>query len=110
MLHFRPVDADWCMVTAYFVQLLLQDSIPIWYANGEKYKISWGDVDQVFMPINEKEKHWFLARFEIRTGIVTFYDSASEEQHEGRPWYQYMRSCLQVKHNILKKFALMHKT
>ena len=47
MLHFRPQDADWTMVTAYFVQLLLQDSIPVWYANGEKYKIPWGDVEHV---------------------------------------------------------------
>lgn len=100
MLHFRAADADWSMVTAYFVQLLLQDSIPIWYANGEKYKIHWGDVDQVFMPINEKDKHWFLAHFEIKTGIVTFYDSGSQEQNEGRTWYLNMRACLQVKHNI----------
>ena len=96
MLHFRPVDADWAMVTAYFVQLLLQDSIPIWYANGEKYKIPWGDVEQVFMPINEQEKHWFLARFEIRTGIVTFYDSSYHEQDDKRPWYVNLRACLQV--------------
>ncbi|PWA56616.1 F-box associated interaction domain-containing protein [Artemisia annua] len=92
MLHFRPVAANWAMVTAYFVQLLLQDSIPIWYANGEKYNIAWADVEHVFMPINEKEKHWFLARFEIRTGIVTFYDSGSHEQDEKRPWYVNMRA------------------
>ena len=47
MLHFRPQDADWTMVTPYFVQLLLQDSIPVWYANGQKYKIQWGDVEHV---------------------------------------------------------------
>ena len=47
MLHFRPQDADWTMVTPYFVQLLLQDSIPVWYANGQKYKIPWGDVEHV---------------------------------------------------------------
>lgn len=47
MLQFRPDDADWTMVTAYFVQLLLQDSIPVWYANGEKYKMTWGDVEHV---------------------------------------------------------------
>ncbi|PWA72848.1 F-box associated interaction domain-containing protein [Artemisia annua] len=84
MLHFRPVAAKWAMVTAYFVQLLLQDSIPIWYANGEKYNIAWADVEHVFMPINEKDKHWFLASFEIRTGIVTFYDSGSHEQDDKR--------------------------
>ena len=110
MLHFRPDDADWAMVTGYFVQLLLQDSIPIWYANGDKYQISWADVEQVFLPINEKEKHWFLAQFEIRTGIVTFYDSAhqqekkkgSNDEQEQRPWYVNMRACLKVINNISK--------
>ena len=51
MLHFRPPEADWAMVTAYFVQLILQDSVPVWYANGDKYKISWADVDQVLLVI-----------------------------------------------------------
>ena len=104
MLHFRPDDANWAMVTGYFVQLLLQDSIPIWYANGDKYKISWADVEEVFMPINEKEKHWLLARFEIRSGIVTFDDNGYQEDkkpgpnvvHEQRPWYVNMRACLKV--------------
>ena len=105
MMHFRRDDANWAMVTGYFVQLLLQDSIPIWYANGDKYNISWADVEQVFMPINEGEKHWLLARFEIRKGIVTFYDSGYQEdkppgskdvQEEQRPWYVNMRACLQV--------------
>ncbi|GJT59742.1 phospholipase-like protein [Tanacetum coccineum] len=46
MWHFRPHDADWAMVGAYFVQLLLQDSIPSWYADGSLYKVSWCDVEQ----------------------------------------------------------------
>ncbi|PWA66519.1 phospholipase-like protein [Artemisia annua] len=69
MLHFRPAEADWAMVTPYFVQLLLQDSIPVWYANGDKYKIHWADVEQVFMPINETDKHWFVANLHIKTGV-----------------------------------------
>ncbi|PWA41889.1 F-box domain-containing protein [Artemisia annua] len=85
MLHFRPDDADWTMVTAYFVQLLLHDSIPVWYANGEKYQMTWGDVEQVYMPINEKEKHWFLAHFHIRTGVAMFYDSGDKHDPEWRP-------------------------
>ncbi|GKB75335.1 hypothetical protein Tco_0942230 [Tanacetum coccineum] len=39
MWHFRPHDADWAMVGAYFFQLLLQDSIPSWYADGSLYKV-----------------------------------------------------------------------
>ncbi|GJZ27454.1 phospholipase-like protein, partial [Tanacetum coccineum] len=30
---------------------------------------------EVFMPINETDQHWCLAQFDIRTGVVTFYDS-----------------------------------
>ena len=47
MMHFRPIGADWLVVTSYFVQLLLQNSIPFWYANGDNYKIPWSDVEQV---------------------------------------------------------------
>ncbi|GJV30578.1 F-box domain containing protein [Tanacetum coccineum] len=48
MWHFRPHDADWAMVSAYFVQLLLQVSIPSWYADGILYKVSWYDVEEAF--------------------------------------------------------------
>lgn len=51
---------------------------------------------QVFLPINEKEKHWFLAQFHIKTGVVTFYDSGDKHISEWRPWYLEMRACLQV--------------
>nr|GEZ26854.1 hypothetical protein [Tanacetum cinerariifolium] len=37
----RPDEADWAMVGAYFVQLILQDSIPVWFANGTRYKFAW---------------------------------------------------------------------
>ncbi|GKB83456.1 hypothetical protein Tco_0950351 [Tanacetum coccineum] len=33
MWHVRPHEADWAMVGAYFVQLILQDSITVRYAN-----------------------------------------------------------------------------
>ncbi|GKD07717.1 phospholipase-like protein, partial [Tanacetum coccineum] len=46
MWHFRPHDAYWAMVGACFVQLLLQDSIPSWYADGSLYKVSWCDVEE----------------------------------------------------------------
>lgn len=134
MLHFRPDEADWAMVTAYFVQLILQESVPVWYANGDKYKIHWADVEQVllvllvfirwstfepyiiflflfflssqvFMPINEKDKHWFVAHFHIKTGVVTFYDSGGKHEPEWRPWYINMRAYLEVK---LNKFNFVH--
>ncbi|GKD20843.1 hypothetical protein Tco_1222546 [Tanacetum coccineum] len=50
MWHFRPHDDDWAMVCGYFVQLLLQDSIPSWYANGSLYKVSWCNVEEAKFP------------------------------------------------------------
>ncbi|GJS09160.1 phospholipase-like protein [Tanacetum coccineum] len=75
MWHVRPHDADWAMVGGYFVQLFLQDSIPSWYADDTFYKVSWCDVEEVYMPINETDQHWCLAHLHIRIGLVTFYDS-----------------------------------
>ncbi|GJY67381.1 hypothetical protein Tco_0469619 [Tanacetum coccineum] len=46
MWHVRPKSADWAMVSSYFVQLLLQDSMPNWYANGQTYNLPWSAVDQ----------------------------------------------------------------
>ncbi|GJW86258.1 phospholipase-like protein [Tanacetum coccineum] len=97
MWHFRPHDADWAMVGAYFVQLLLQDSIPSWYADGSLYKVSWCDVEQVFIPINETDEHWCLAHLHIRTGLVTFYDSGVTYDPEWREWYISLRECLKAK-------------
>ena len=47
MWHVRPQTADWAIVSGYFVQLILQNSLPLWYANGERYSIPWSDVKQV---------------------------------------------------------------
>jgi hypothetical protein len=47
MWHIRPENANWAMVSSYFVQLLLQKSMPVWYANGKTYSIPWADVEQV---------------------------------------------------------------
>ncbi|GJY30145.1 phospholipase-like protein [Tanacetum coccineum] len=75
----RPNKKGWimdeAMVGAYFVQILLQDSIPVWYVDGSRYKVTWRDVDQVIMLINETETHWCLAQLDLPSGVVTFYDS-----------------------------------
>ncbi|PWA37354.1 F-box domain-containing protein [Artemisia annua] len=68
MWHVRPGNANWAMVSSYFVQLLLQDSMPLWYADGKTYNIPWSDVDKVIIPINEPKKHWLVAQFDIRSG------------------------------------------
>ncbi|PWA64685.1 phospholipase-like protein [Artemisia annua] len=73
--HVRPSFADWSIVSSYFLTLLLQESLPLFYANKQVYKLSWVDVDRVFIPINEPKKHWSVAQFHIQSGNVIFYDS-----------------------------------
>ncbi|GKA04412.1 hypothetical protein Tco_0677193 [Tanacetum coccineum] len=46
MWHGRPDNANWAMVSCYFVQILLQNNMPLFYANGDKYATPWSDVDQ----------------------------------------------------------------
>ncbi|GKA70567.1 phospholipase-like protein, partial [Tanacetum coccineum] len=84
MWHGRPDNANWAMVSCYFVQILLQNSTPLFYANGDKYATPWSDVDQVFFPINETAQHWCLAHFDIVSGLVTFYDSGDTYDYESR--------------------------
>nr|GEV62144.1 phospholipase-like protein [Tanacetum cinerariifolium] len=86
MWHVRPHDANWTMVRSYVVQLLLQYTIPFWYADGTSYKVAWSDVDKVFMPINETDQHWCLAQLHIRTRVVTFYESGITYDPKWREW------------------------
>ncbi|GJT94642.1 phospholipase-like protein [Tanacetum coccineum] len=85
MWHGRPDNANWAMVSCYFVQILLQNSTPLFYANGDKYATPWSDVDQ----------HWCLAHFDILSGLVTFYDSGDTYDYESRDLYVRVRECLQ---------------
>ncbi|GKC00323.1 phospholipase-like protein [Tanacetum coccineum] len=98
MWHTRPSDMDWAMVSRYFPPLLLQGSMPKFYANNAIYP--------VFIPINEPKRHWSLAMFHICSGIVTFYDSEkSNATHdkEFRQWYLKKRQCLEEKIPIVIK-------
>ena len=47
MWHVRPDKCNWAMVSTYFVQLLLQNSIPLFYVDGRRYPIPWANVDEV---------------------------------------------------------------
>lgn len=61
------------------------------------------------MPINETESHWFLARFEIETGLVTFYDSGQVFVDALTDFYFQVMECLQVRVNIrLIKVYTLH--
>ncbi|GJV61429.1 phospholipase-like protein [Tanacetum coccineum] len=97
MWHVRPKSANWAMVSSYFVQLLLQNSMPIWYANGETYNLPWTAFEQVFIPLNELGEHWNLTKFDICSGLVTFYDSGDTYAIECRDWYIRTTNYLQEK-------------
>nr|GEW02580.1 hypothetical protein [Tanacetum cinerariifolium] len=42
----RPENSNTAMVSCYFVQLLLQNGMPLFYANEERYTTTWSEVDQ----------------------------------------------------------------
>nr|GFA33744.1 phospholipase-like protein [Tanacetum cinerariifolium] len=88
MWHVRTEYANWAMVSCYFVQLLLQKGMPLFYANGERYTTPWSEVDQVFVLINETGEHWCLAQFHILSGDVTFYDIEDTYDYEYRDWHE----------------------
>ncbi|GJZ44661.1 phospholipase-like protein, partial [Tanacetum coccineum] len=68
--------ADWAMVLSYFVQLLLQNSMSVWYANGKRYDLPWSEVDQVNIGV----------LLNLIFGLVTFYDSGDTYVVECRDW------------------------
>ncbi|GJV28869.1 phospholipase-like, aminotransferase-like mobile domain protein [Tanacetum coccineum] len=71
------------------------------YATDEIYPLAWRDVEQVFIPINEANRHWSLAQFHIQSRNVTFYDSQKTYDPEFHPWYVKMRSCLESKLHVV---------
>ncbi|GJW02135.1 hypothetical protein Tco_1560991 [Tanacetum coccineum] len=81
MWHFRQLCHDWSMVSCYFLTLLLQDSMSLFYATDEIYPLAWRDVEQ----------------FHIQSGNVTLYDIQKTYDVEYHPWYVKMRSCLATK-------------
>ncbi|GKB90909.1 phospholipase-like protein [Tanacetum coccineum] len=97
MWHTREFDMDWAVVSCYFLALLLQGSLPKFYANNDLYPVAWSDVER---------RHWSLAMFHICSAVVTFYDSEITHDEEFHTWYLNMRECLVAKiHVILKEMA-----
>lgn len=93
MWQFRPEDVDWVMVGPYFSRQLLNRDKPMYYANGIIYGVLWvaPNVDKVYIPVNEPDIHWALAVLDIRSGVVTIYDSLGGPDEEGRPWWDTWR-------------------
>nr|GEW23170.1 phospholipase-like protein [Tanacetum cinerariifolium] len=65
-------------------EILLQNSMPLFYANGDKYATPWSDVHQVFILINETDQHWCLDHLDILSVLVNFYDSRDTYDYEWR--------------------------
>ncbi|GKA28800.1 phospholipase-like protein [Tanacetum coccineum] len=75
MWSFRELDADWAMVRPYFLPCILGGSMHDYFSNGVRYHVPWRTVEKVYFPVNEPERHWYLAELQISTGVVTFYDT-----------------------------------
>ncbi|PWA54585.1 phospholipase-like protein [Artemisia annua] len=73
--RFRPNEADWAVASPHFSQAILGGVFPTYYSDGVRYPVPWKDVERVFFPVNEPDKHWILAELHIATDVVTFYDS-----------------------------------
>ncbi|GJW16960.1 phospholipase-like protein [Tanacetum coccineum] len=67
------------------------------------HPVALSDVERVFIPINEPQRHWSLAMFHICSGVVTFYDSEITHDEEFRTWYLNMRECLAAKIPVILK-------
>ncbi|PWA53599.1 ulp1 protease family, C-terminal catalytic domain-containing protein [Artemisia annua] len=75
MWTFRPPDADWAMAGAFFCPCVMDNMLRPYWANGRKYPLPWTDVEKVLFPINEPGVHWATGELDIRTGVVTVFDS-----------------------------------
>ncbi|GJX36693.1 phospholipase-like protein [Tanacetum coccineum] len=58
-------------------------------------------LDDVLIPLNEPGEHWSLAKFDICSGLVTFYDSGDTYSIECGDWYIRIRDCLQTWKSII---------
>nr|GEX01658.1 phospholipase-like protein [Tanacetum cinerariifolium] len=46
-------------------------------------RLDGAKANQVYIPLNIKNDHWFLTEFQIRTGVVIFYDTLSGMSKHG---------------------------
>ncbi|GJU08127.1 phospholipase-like protein [Tanacetum coccineum] len=62
-----------------------------YFYNGVTYPVPWRNVEKVYFPVNEPERHWCLAELQISTGVVTFYDTLGWVKGNRRPWWRNMK-------------------
>ncbi|GJR37242.1 phospholipase-like protein [Tanacetum coccineum] len=105
MWSLRPPEADWAIVSPHFSTCILSGMMPDYFSNGHMYPLPWIAVEKVYFPVNEPKEHWCLAKLEIRTGLVTFYDSLSWAGGSRRRWWRRMKKVFPEK---LTLYLLMH--
>ncbi|GJY07034.1 F-box domain containing protein [Tanacetum coccineum] len=105
MWSLRPPEADWTIVSPHFSTCILNGMMQDYFSNGHMYPLPWIAVETVYFLVNEPKQHWCLAQFEIRTGVVTFYDSLGCDGRSRRRWWRRMKKVLPKK---LTLYLLMH--
>ena len=48
MWSLRQPDADWALVSPYFLTCILNGMMPDYFSNGHMYPLPWMSVDKVF--------------------------------------------------------------
>nr|GEW11472.1 phospholipase-like protein [Tanacetum cinerariifolium] len=84
----------WAMVSLFFLPCILGGSMHDYFSNGVIYHVPWRNVEKVYFPINEPERHWCLGELQISTGVVTFYDTLGWVKGNMRPWWRNMKKNL----------------
>ncbi|GJZ13828.1 phospholipase-like protein [Tanacetum coccineum] len=91
--RFSPANADWSIVGPNFCPSILCGQMPLFYASNKRYPVPWSDVEKVYIPLNNPKTHWALAELELRTGVITVYDSMTPRKRnkklpiqENREW------------------------
>ncbi|GJU35471.1 phospholipase-like protein [Tanacetum coccineum] len=78
-------------VDRIFLLQLACVSMHDYFSNGVMYPVPWRNVEKVYFPVNEPERHRCLAELQISTGVVTFYDTLSWVKGNRRPWWRNMK-------------------
>ncbi|GKC60205.1 phospholipase-like protein [Tanacetum coccineum] len=105
MWSLKPPEADWAIVSPHFSRCILFGIMPDYFSNGHMYPLPWQAVEKVYFLVNEPKTHWCLAELEIRTGVVTFYDSLGWASRSRRRWWRRMKKLLPDK---LTVYLVMH--
>ncbi|PWA64404.1 phospholipase-like protein [Artemisia annua] len=89
-----PSNADWTLTGSLFAKHIMDGEMYAHYSNGTDYPVHWRDVEKVYFPVNEPEKHWCLAVLHLRTRLVSFCDTLGFVHGKGTRWWRNMKRIL----------------